>query len=117
MKKNMSIINFRYGFLVILLAICMLFLGIYIGSHRMASVEAQKFVQDRQKRYTCIDVEEGDTLWKIAGEFMTEEYQNRDMLIEEIREMNHITGSMIRAGSTLLIPYYGESSAETVISH
>lgn len=108
MKKSANRINFRYGFVVALLAICMLFLGVFIGSRRMAEVEAQGYYPERQKFYTSIEVEEGDTLWAIADEYMTEEYEDREAFMDEVREMNNLTGSIIRTGSTLLVPYYGE---------
>lgn len=117
MKKNSNIMRVRYGFIITLLALFMLFLGVYIGSRRMAQVEAQGYVQERQKFYTCIDIKEGDTLWSLAEEYMTEEYTDRESYMDEVREMNDLTGSMIQAGTTLLIPYYGESEVQTAHLH
>lgn len=69
-------------------------------------MEAKDYGISRQKYYTSVDIEEGDTLWGIAEEYMTEEYEDRDAFIDEVCEMNHITGNMIRTGSTILVPYY-----------
>lgn len=107
--KNTNRLNLGYGFVVVLLAVCMLFLGIFIGSHRVAQVEAKEFVQNRQKFYTSITVEDGDTLWAIADEYMTEDFEDRDSFMNEVRQMNDLTGSIIRSGSTLLIPYYTDA--------
>ena len=71
----------------------------------MNKVEARDYTKG-QKYYTSIEVEAGDTLWTIADEYMTEEYASRDAFMNEVRQMNHITGSSIRSGSTILVPYY-----------
>lgn len=108
MKKNVNRLQFGYGFILVLLAVCMLFLGVYIGSSKVAQVEAKEKGTDREKFYTAILVEEGDTLWSIADEYMTSEYNSRDSFMNEVRQMNHLTGSIIHTDSTLLIPYYAE---------
>jgi len=109
MRKDVNRLQFGYGFLLILLAVCMLFLGVYIGSSKVAQVEAKSKEAARDKFYTTILVEEGDTLWAIADEYMTAEYEDRDSFMDEVRKMNHLTGSMIQSGSTLLIPYYADA--------
>lgn len=110
MRRNVNRLQFGYGFVLVLLAICMLFLGVYIGSRRVAQVEAKGTETNRDKFYTTILVEEGDTLWAIADEYMTEEYESRDSFMEEVRKMNHLTGSIIHAGNTLLIPYFANGN-------
>ena len=106
MNRRVNRLRIGYGFVLVLLAVCMLFLGVYIGSSRVAQVEAKTADWNIEKYYTSILVEEGDTLWSIADEYMTSEYEDRDSFMDEVREMNHLTGSIIHAGSTLLIPYY-----------
>ena len=108
MNRRLNRLRMGYGFVLVLLAVCMLFLGVYIGSSRVAQVEAKGTESNREKYYTSILVEEGDTLWSIADEYMTSEYTDRDSFMDEVREMNHLTGSVIHADSTLLIPYYAD---------
>lgn len=109
MKKRVNRLQFGYGFLAALLAVCMLFLGVYIGSRQLSQVEAQENTEAREKYYTSIQVEDGDTLWNIAEEYMTEDFEDRDSFMNEVRQMNNLTGSIIRSGDILLIPYYAES--------
>ena len=109
MKRTANRLHVGYGFLLVLLAICMLFLGVYIGSSRVAQVEAKGNAPEREKLYTTILVEEGDTLWSIADEYMTFEY-DRDTFMDEVRDMNHLTGSIIHSGSNLLVPYYADAN-------
>lgn len=59
----------------------------------------------REKRITCVQVKEGDTLWSIACDFYTEEYGNIKKMIQEIKRTNRIS-DQIYIGQKLLIPYY-----------
>ena len=58
------------------------------------------------KYYTSIIIRKGDTLWSIAEEYMTEEYDGIEEYIREIRRVNHICGDKIYAGEYLAIPCY-----------
>lgn len=109
MKKRSNRIQIGYGFFLVLLATCMLFLGVFIGSHKLAEVEAKDNFTDREKYYTTLLVEEGDTLWDIADEYMTEEYEDKEAFIREVSAMNQLTGHIIRCGDTIIIPYYADA--------
>jgi hypothetical protein len=58
------------------------------------------------KYYTCIDIQDNDTLWSIADEYITEEYEDRDAYISEVKFINDLTDDKIYSGATLIIPYY-----------
>lgn len=60
------------------------------------------------KYYTSIVVEKGDSLWSIATEYITEEYEEIDDYIIEVRTLNHLYDNGISAGESLTIPYYSE---------
>jgi hypothetical protein len=62
----------------------------------------------RYKYYTHILVEKGDSLWDIAGEYVSDEYDSRDQYIEEMCKINHLSGKTIYAGEMLVVPYYDE---------
>lgn len=59
-----------------------------------------------QKYYTCITVENGDTLWEIAETYKTEEYGSTKEYIAEVMSINNLESDNIQAGTNLLIPYY-----------
>lgn len=59
-----------------------------------------------EKYFTCITVEEGDSLWSIAGKYMTEEYESTQEYINEVKQINNLTGSTIVTGTSLIVPYY-----------
>ena len=50
-------------------------------------------------------MENGDTLWDIAAEHITEEYRSINEYIREIKEINHL-GATLQYGQVLTIPYY-----------
>ena len=56
-----------------------------------------------EKYYTQIMVEDGDSLWKIAQEYMPSDYDNINDYIKDIKRLNHISGDTIMAGYTLTI--------------
>lgn len=62
----------------------------------------------RYKYYTHILVEKGDSLWDIAGKYVSNEYDSRRQYIEELRSINHLYGQTIYAGEVLVVPYYDE---------
>lgn len=59
-----------------------------------------------EKCYRYIEVEAGDSLWSIAEEYMSEEYDSIDEYIAEVKQINNITSDKIYRGATLVIPYY-----------
>lgn len=62
----------------------------------------------RNKYYTSIAVEQGDTMWDIASEYMTDEYSGYDEYISEIMKINSLATEDIRSGSRICIPYYAD---------
>lgn len=86
--------------IVAVFIIAVLFTGMTTGSD---SVSASTH---NEKYFICIDISENDTLWSIAGQYMTEEYSSLDDYISEIRNINGLTGDKIYSGATLVVPYY-----------
>ena len=58
------------------------------------------------KYYTNIRIESGDTLWDIAGEYVTDEYNDRNEYMNEVCTINHISADEIHAGQYIVVPYY-----------
>lgn len=59
-----------------------------------------------KKYYKSIEISEGDSLWKIAEEYMSEEYGSIHEYIDEIKEMNNLLTDDIHDGQYLTIAYY-----------
>lgn len=60
------------------------------------------------KYYTCITVEEGESLWDLADSYIDYDYyKNKNSYIAEVRHINHLDESgSITAGQILIFPYY-----------
>lgn len=60
------------------------------------------------KYYTVIQVQKGDTLWKIAKTYITDDYTDLNAYITEVREINRLSNDQIRYGQYITIPYYSD---------
>jgi cell division protein YceG involved in septum cleavage len=58
------------------------------------------------KYYTSIEVKSGDTLWSIASEHITDDYDDMNDYINEVCSINKISQNEIHAGQYITIPYY-----------
>jgi cell division protein YceG involved in septum cleavage len=64
----------------------------------------------RTKMVASIEVEKGDSLWSIASEYMSDEYDNIDDYIKEIKESNGMSSNEIHAGNYIIIPYFADAA-------
>lgn len=60
------------------------------------------------KYYTSVTVENGETLWDIANEYVDYNYyKSRNSYITEVQHINHLDENCsITAGQILILPYY-----------
>ena len=60
------------------------------------------------KYYTQVTVAYGETLWDLSDDYIDyDEYKNKKEYIAEVQSINHLTEEdSIRAGQTLIVPYY-----------
>ena len=77
-----------------------------LGACLTGFIEAKADKEHHQKYFTNITIMEGDTLWSIARENCTEEYDNLEDYITEVREINHLCGDSITEGRHIVIPHY-----------
>ena len=61
------------------------------------------------KYYTSVEIHAGDTLWSIASDYITDDYENIDEYINEVCEINHISANEIHSGQYITIPYYSSA--------
>jgi LysM repeat protein len=110
MKRNQSIaITRKQGselrrmliLIVIAISIVLTFRGISVVGKTIEQPQVSN-----EKYYTSIDIAEGDTLWSIAAEHMSDGFQDEQTYINEIIRLNHLSSEEIHAGESLIIPYY-----------
>ncbi|MBQ7433717.1 MAG: LysM peptidoglycan-binding domain-containing protein [Lachnospiraceae bacterium] len=92
----------RFG--ILLATVILLFvLGVrFLGT----TAQADEIPSGREKYYTSILIQPGDTLWTIAEQYVSPEYDSVQSYVNELKFMNGMTGSTIYAGNYLTIAYY-----------
>ena len=86
--------------------------GSFVIGYAEGSKETQVSVVDNEtktknKYFTNIVVEEGDSLWSIAEEYMDEEhYESIYEYIDELKKMNNLKSDTIYAGQNLVVTYF-----------
>lgn len=81
------------------------------GSSFSSAHESEGTEPVRTKCYKSIQVQAGDSLWSIARDNMTNEYDSIDEYLDEIADINHISYmnmDSIQEGTYLTIAYYNE---------
>ena len=95
MKKSSIIV---YAMLLVMAA----FMVNLFGSANQ--VEASENIK-REKVVISIEVKEGDTLWGIASDYYTDDYEDVNELIDAIKKCNDISDHL-KIGQKILVPYY-----------
>lgn len=60
----------------------------------------------KYKYFKSIQIQPGDTLWSIAEEYMSDDYESMADYIKEVKFINNIENSRITTGKYLVVPYY-----------
>lgn len=64
------------------------------------------------KYYKSIEIQDGDTLWGIAKEYMGEEYESVQEYIAELKEFNQLITDDIQSSNYLTVVYYDSEFKE-----
>ena len=95
----------------IIIAIVFVFLmSAFLSSNSLIEAQGTK-----DKQFTSIQVQKGDTLWKIAKKYMGNEYSSVDDYIEEVCQTNHIYDGKITEDMYLVIPYYKRTTGSHTV--
>ena len=73
------------------------------------TVTAQR-AGERTKLITSIEIKKGDTLWSIASEYISDEYDDMNEYIKEIMDSNGMASDEIHVGNYIIVPYYADAS-------
>ncbi|MDO4261347.1 MAG: LysM peptidoglycan-binding domain-containing protein [Eubacteriales bacterium] len=97
----------RFLFLFAVTLVLMFTVGVGFGT---LLTRAEEPVQSGSyKYYSSIELESGDTLWDLAGEYMDEDhYISRADYINEVMTINHMSDDRLVSGQKLIVPYYSE---------
>ena len=93
--------------IIIVLTMCIILCGVLVCSGIIAAGKSNASGENVSfKYYTSIEIMKGDTLWSIASEYMTSEYDSIQDYIDEVKDLNNLGADDIHIGQYLMIPYY-----------
>ncbi len=109
-KKNGKYINRRHQQIIfrrIAVSLTILISSIILGlsCHSVTTNAETTDSVHYYKYYTSITVENGDTLYSIASDHLTN-YSSVDEYIDDVAHINHLLDADITAGMSLIIPYF-----------
>ena len=105
LSKREAIVKKQRTFLAILVTV-LISSGILLGSSINALASSKADVSSYYKYYTSVKIEEGDTLWSMADEYIGNFNLSKAEYIKEICQINDISKNEIYAGDYIVIPYY-----------
>lgn len=104
LQRREAVVRSQRCFIAIIVII-IVSLGILLGTGINALASSDK-PTGNYKYYKSICIEEGDTLWDIAEEYMDDSVMNHDEYIREICELNNICKDDIHAGEYIIVSYH-----------
>ncbi len=97
----------RRNCMILFSGLCLaLALAVLFGSF-LSKAEAKESETTYYKYYANVEIQQGDTIWDLASEYMDENYASREDYIREVKELNSLTDTdEIVSGQYLILPYY-----------
>ena len=100
-----SLLNIRNRRLLLIAVVLMILLALILLFGKGTSMGSAEATTVKEKMYTSIEVQYGDTLWSLAEEY-GQEYADPSVFIREVSAINKLSGDRITAGACLFIPVY-----------
>lgn len=80
-------------------------LSCFFGKTLVMAQEEEKH-DPMTRYYTTVEVEEGDSLWKIAERYNKNSGMDTRVYVRELKAMNRLSCDRIDAGDCLLVMYF-----------
>lgn len=77
-----------------------LFGGFYTSAQNNRIEEPENY-----KYYKSITIESGDSLWSLAEEYMTDDYDSIDEYVQVLKTINNLHEDKILAGQKIIVAY------------
>lgn len=99
----------RKNFLLFVMTVCLV-ITCSISLNGFRSNAKDDSVKTSYKYYKSITIDNNDTLWSIAAQYMDHEhYDSVNDYINEVKNMNALTNDEIQYGEHLIVPYYDDT--------
>lgn len=96
----------RQRILIFCVTVIVMF-GVGVGFGTLLAKAEETAAEPSYKYYANIQIEKGDTLWDLAGQYMDRgHYDSRQDYINEVMRINRMTTDRLTAGKKIIIPYY-----------
>ena len=103
-KNIAGFIHRHYKLSIVMIGAALLFMVFLFGADKgEKKVDASTY---NVKYFKCITIDEDDTLWSIAEDNISEEYDSLNDYIAEVKSINNLSCDKIYNGATLVVPYY-----------
>lgn len=89
--------------LLALVAAAAVISGLMLAEGFPSLAQSEPVVPD--KYYKSITIKTGDTLWNIAEEYITDDYESIEEYISVLKDMNNLHGDKILSGDKLVVVY------------
>lgn len=94
--------------ILLLACLCLAIIAVSLCFSFITNADSAK-ISHTYKYYTDITVQPGESLWDIAMDYMTEEYDSPKAYIREVQNINDIINpDSVYVGQKLIIPYFSE---------
>ena len=99
---NTKVFNFGK---VIKISVVILFLIVVFGIFKEVKASSG---DSADRKFICqsVKIEKKDTLWSIAEDYYSNEYDDIADYVEAIKEANNLKSDTIHAGNYIIVPYY-----------
>ena len=84
----------------------LLILVIAVTGYSMLTTLAEEEPVQGLPYYSSIEIQEGDSLWKIADRYRKGSRMTTQEYVKQLQRMNRLTGDTIHAGAHLTLVYY-----------
>lgn len=81
-----------------------LFASVFLGRTMLTSMAEEE--HETERYYTSIQIQEGDSLWSIAGRYRDGGPMNAREYIAELKRMNNLKEDTIHTGQYLTVVYF-----------
>lgn len=93
--------------MILVSGLCLALAFAFLFGSFLSKAETKETDTVYYKYYANIEIQPGDTLWALADEYMSDQYESRAAYLAEVRQLNGIGDSdSIVSGQYLVMPYY-----------